>query len=127
MIDKNIPIKSALLDQTAIAGIGNIYSDEILWQTSIHPLSSAGQIPKAKFAEIFKAMQTILKFSIKVGGDSKSDYRNAFGGKGGFQNFHQVYGKKGLQCPKNRCSGIIERTVIKGRSSHFCPKHQIKY
>lgn len=124
---KNVPIKSSLLDQNALAGIGNIYSDEILWQTSIHPLSQSNKIPEKKFVDIFKAMQKTLKFSIKHGGDSKSDYRNAFGEKGGFQNFHQVYGKKGEKCPKNGCSGIIERTVIRGRSAHFCPKHQIKY
>ena len=124
---KEVPIKSALLNQTAIAGIGNIYSDEILWQTNIHPLSKSNKIPEKNFAEIFKAMQQILRFSIKHGGDSKSDYRNAFGEKGGFQNFHKVYGKKGQQCPKKNCSGIIERTVIRGRSAHFCPKHQLKY
>jgi formamidopyrimidine-DNA glycosylase len=124
---KETPIKSALLNQSAIAGIGNIYSDEILWTTSIHPLSKAGKIPKNKFGAIYTATQKVLKFSIKYGGDSKSDYRNAFGEKGGFQNFHQVYGKKGSQCPKNKCSGIIERMVVRGRSAHFCPKHQIKY
>lgn len=124
---KGAPIKSVLLDQSLIAGIGNIYSDEILWQTDIHPLSLSDKIPEKKSRKIFKAMQKILKFSIKHGGDSKSDYRNAFGEKGGFQNFHKVYGKKGQKCPKPNCSGIIQRMVIKGRSSHFCPKHQIKY
>jgi formamidopyrimidine-DNA glycosylase len=124
---KNIPIKSALLDQTTLAGIGNIYSDEILWQTDINPFSKADKIPEKKVTEVFEAMQKILKFSIEQGGDSKSDYRNVFGEKGGFQNFHKVYGNKGKKCPKNKCSGIIERTVIGGRSAHFCPKHQIIY
>lgn len=124
---KNVPIKSALLDQKIIAGIGNIYSDEILWASGIHPLSKADKVPRKKFDEIFKNMQRILKFSIKHGGDSKSDYRNAFGEKGGFQNFHQVYGKKKERCQKKGCSGIIERTVVRGRSAHFCPKHQKIY
>lgn len=124
---KGTPIKSALLDQTAISGIGNIYSDEILWQTSIHPLSRADKIPAKKFAEIFKAMQKILRFSIKHGGDSKSDYRNAFGGKGSFQNFHKAYGRKGEKCPKPNCSGIIQRIVVRARGTYFCAKHQIKY
>jgi formamidopyrimidine-DNA glycosylase len=123
----NLPIKSALLDQTAIAGIGNIYSDEILWTTSIHPLSKSNKVPRKKFVEIIRAMKKILKFSIKYGGDSKSDYRNAFGEKGGFQNFHQVYGKKKENCQKKGCSGIIDRIVVKGRSAHFCPRHQINY
>ena len=77
--------------------------------------------------EMFKVMQKILRFSIKHGGDSISDYRNAFGGKGEFQNFHKVYGKKEEKCQKRNCSGIIERMVIKGRSAHFCPKHKIIY
>lgn len=124
---KNTPIKSVLLDQELISGIGNIYSDEILWKSGIHPLSPANKIPKAKCLEIFKNMREILKFSISKGGDSKTDYRNAFGGKGEFQNFHQVYGRKGQKCPKLKCGGIIERLEVKGRSAHFCPKHQKLY
>lgn len=124
---KNVPIKSALLNQNALAGIGNIYSDEILWKTGIHPLSLADRIPLKKFGEIFRVMQKILKFSIKHGGDSKSDYRNAFGEKGGFQNFHKVYGKKKEKCQRKGCGGIIERLVVRGRSAHFCPKHQKIY
>ncbi|HEY4515993.1 MAG TPA: bifunctional DNA-formamidopyrimidine glycosylase/DNA-(apurinic or apyrimidinic site) lyase [Candidatus Paceibacterota bacterium] len=128
---KSWPIKSALLDQTVLAGIGNIYSDEILWEIGIHPLSHTGKIPKNKFGEMFKVMQKILRFSIKHGGDSKSDYLNAFGKKGNFQNFHKVYGKRKEQCPKPGCrnkkGAIIERLVVKGRSAHFCPKHQIKF
>jgi len=123
---KGVPIKSALLDQSAISGIGNIYSDEILWETGIHPLSEADKIPQKKFVEIFKAMQKILRFSIRYGGDSKSDYRNVRGEKGKFQNFHKAYGRKGEKCQKSGCSGIIHRMVIRGRSAHFCPKHQIK-
>ena len=124
---KKTPIKSALHDQGAIAGIGNIYSDEILWSVGIHPFSRADKIPKNKFLAMFKATQNILRFSIKHGGDSKSDYRNAFGEKGGFQNFHKVYGKKKEKCPKRGCGGIIGRIVVRGRSAHFCPKHQVLY
>lgn len=124
---KSMPVKSALLDQSAIAGIGNIYSDEILWQIGIHPLSKADKIPEKKFKEIFAAMQKILRLSIKHGGDSKSDYRNAFGGKGEFQNFHKAYANRGQKCQKKNCSGIIQKIVVRGRSAHFCPKHQIKY
>lgn len=124
---KNWPIKSALLNQNLISGVGNIYSDEILWQVGIHPLSLANKIPEKKFAEILKVMRQILKFSIKQGGDSKTDYKNAFGGKGNFQNFHRVYGRRGHKCPKIKCGGIIQRTVVRGRSSYFCPKHQKIY
>jgi len=124
---KNWPIKSTLLDQGVVAGIGNIYSDEILWQTSIHPLSYSEKIPEKKFKDIFKVMQKILHFSIKHGGDSKSDYRNIYGEKGGFQDFHKAYGKKNKKCPKRGCGGIIARMVVRGRSAHFCPEHQILY
>lgn len=126
-LKKNWPIKSALLDQMVVAGIGNIYSDEMLFASSVHPLSLADKIPASKYAELYKTMRKILLFSIKHGGDSKSDYRNAFGEKGGFQNFHQAYGKKGQPCPKVGCPGIIARLVIKGRSAHFCPKHQKQF
>lgn len=121
------PIKNTLLDQTLIAGIGNIYSDEILFETGIHPLSHSSMVPDKKFREIFKSMQKILNFSIKHGGDSKSDYRNVYGEKGGFQDFHKAYGHKGKKCPKRTCKGIIERIVVKGRSSHFCGVHQKLY
>lgn len=118
------PIKTVLLDQEIIAGIGNIYSDEILWKTGVHPLSPANKVPESKISEIYKEMRRILQFSIDKGGDSKSDYRNVFGEKGGFQNFHKAYGNKGKKCPRNKCSGIIERIMVKTRSSHFCPVHQ---
>src|SRR3990167_5848236 len=124
---KNTPIKSSLLDQSAVSGIGNIYSDEILWETGVHPFSKADKIPEKKLIEIFGVAQKILRFSIKHGGDSKSDYRNAFGEKGRFQNFHKAYGKKDQKCQKKNCLGIIQRTMIRGRSAHFCPKHQIKH
>ncbi len=124
---KTMPIKSALLDQTGLAGIGNIYSDEMLWLSGVHPLSFPTKIPDKKFKDMFAAMREILLFSIKHGGDSKSDYRNIHGEKGGFQDFHKVYGRKNERCPKPRCSGIIERIVVKGRSTHFCKVHQIKY
>ena len=121
------PIKSVLMDQQVLAGIGNIYSDETLWEIGVHPLSRPRAISDKKFGEMFRVMQRILRFSIKHGGDSKSDYRNILGEKGGFQNFHKVYGRKNQKCPKRGCGGIIKRMVINGRSAHFCPKHQIKY
>lgn len=124
---KSWPIKSALLDQKVLAGLGNIYTDEILWATGIHPLSIVAKIPKNKFQDIFTEMLKVLKFSISKGGDSKSDYRNAFGEKGEFQDFHKAYSNKGKKCPKKNCPSIIERIVVKGRGSYFCPIHQKLY
>lgn len=124
---KNTPIKSTLMDQKLIAGIGNIYSDEILWQAGVHPLSKSAEVPDKKIKEIFGAMKKILRFSIKHGGDSHSDYRNISGEKGGFQKFHKAYGRKDLKCSKPKCHSTIRKTAVRGRSAHFCPKHQKMY
>lgn len=124
---RNWPIKLALLDQGVIAGIGNIYSDEILWTAGVHPLSKSSAIPKKQLSRMYSASQKILEKSIGLGGDSMSDYINAFGEKGDFQNCHQAYRQTGKKCKKKGCGGIIRRLVIGGRSSHFCDKHQTKY
>ena len=125
------PIKSTLMDQEVLAGIGNIYSDEILWASGVHPLSRSAKIPERVMRLMFSNCKTILNKSIKLGGDSMSDYRNAYGQKGGFQNYHKAYRKTGENCTKNSClnkiGAIIKRIVIRGRSAHFCPVHQIKY
>jgi formamidopyrimidine-DNA glycosylase len=124
---KNWPIKLSLLDQNVVAGIGNIYSDEILWYAGVHPFSKSNKVPLPQIRKMYAASKKILTKSIKMGGDSMSDYINAFGEKGGFQNCHQAYRQKGKKCKKKGCGGIIQRLVIGGRSSHFCDKHQIKY
>ena len=120
----NWKIKAALLDQTLIAGIGNIYSDEILWIAGVHPLSKVAEIPEKNLQAMWTATKNVLKKSIGMGGDSLSDYRNAFGEKGGFQLCHNAYRQTGKKCPKKECGGIIERLKVVGRSAHFCPKHQ---
>jgi len=120
-------IKQALMDQEIIAGIGNIYSDEILFASGVHPLSKTGAIPKEKFALIFKAMKLVLEKGIDFGGDSMSDYRNPYGERGEFQHHHKAYRKTDLVCERKGCGGIIERIVVGGRSAHFCPRHQKKY
>jgi formamidopyrimidine-DNA glycosylase len=124
---KNWPIKLTLLDQSVLAGIGNIYSDEILWDGGVHPLSSSDRIPLPQVKKMYSASKKILEKSIRLGGDSMSDYINAFGEKGGFQKCHQAYRRTGEPCTKRGCGGIISRLVIGGRSSHFCSQHQIKY
>src|SRR3990167_5274679 len=122
-------IKTVLMDQSIVAGIGNIYSDEILWQAGVHPerkvltllrRGSKGQEIKL----IFKAMQKILTKSIKAGGDSMSDYRNLSGGKGKFQFYHKAYRQTGEKCRKRNCGGTIQRKMINNRSAHFCSVHQ---
>lgn len=117
-------IKTTLMDQSIIAGIGNIYSDEMLWLSGINPESETGKIPKKHLLSLYKSMQKVLSAGINFGGDSMSDYRNIHGERGDFQNHHNVYKKKGSPCIKRGCPGVIIRKVINGRSAHFCDKHQ---
>ncbi|MGB8815923.1 MAG: DNA-formamidopyrimidine glycosylase [Minisyncoccia bacterium] len=118
-------IKTVLMDQNVIAGIGNIYSDEILWTSSVHPEKIVKNLSEKQKKEIYKNIRIILEKSIKLGGDSMSDYRNPYGEKGRFQDFHKVYRKTGEKCVKKGCSGIIKRIIVGGRSTHFCPVHQV--
>jgi len=118
------PIKSALMDQKLIAGIGNIYSDEILWRAGVHPESHFEAIPSPQIHLMFKAMKETLKKGIDFGGDSMSDYRNIKGERGLFQEQHQAYRRTKLQCKKKGCGGTIVRKIIRTRSAHFCDTHQ---
>jgi formamidopyrimidine-DNA glycosylase len=121
----NGKIKTVLMDQTVVVGIGNIYSDEILWTAGIHPERRVFKIKEPEFRKIFKAMKEILTKGINFGGDSMSDYLNIYGLPGKFQLHHHAYGRTGEKCPKKSCPGIILRKVINGRSAHFCSVHQI--
>ncbi len=118
------PIKEILLDQTIIAGIGNIYADESLWRAGIHPGKRMQDIPPAKTSLLFKAIKQTLARGIDLGGDSMSDYRNIHGERGKFQEHHRAYRKTGEKCSKKGCKGIIVRTVVAGRGTHFCNVHQ---
>jgi formamidopyrimidine-DNA glycosylase len=120
----NGKIKTVLMDQSIIAGIGNIYSDEMLWLSNIHPESIPSKIKDPSFLSLYKAMKEILKKGIDFGGDSMSDYRNIHGEKGNFQKHHNVYQKKNSKCMKRGCVGVIIKKVINGRSSHYCSVHQ---
>ena len=120
-------IKQVLMDPSVIAGIGNIYSDEILWRASIHPMSLAGKIPEKHLKEMFKAMKQTLEKGIELGGDSNVDYRNIDGERGSFQEHHRAYQQTRKICQKKSCDGVIERMVVGARSAHFCPKHQILF
>jgi formamidopyrimidine-DNA glycosylase len=118
------PIKQALMDQEIVAGIGNIYSDEMLWHSAIHPLSPVSKIPQASMKKLFAAMGKILQDAIRLGGDSASDFRRLDGSAGGYQSRHRAYRRTGKKCPKRGCDGTIERIRVGGRSAHFCGKHQ---
>lgn len=120
-------VKTILMDQKIIAGIGNIYSDEMFWLADIHPESQPKNIPEIYLKNLYLAMKTVLKKGIDFGGDSMSDYRNIYGERGDFQHHHNVYQKKNEMCGKKNCQGMITRKVIGGRSAHFCNKHQILF
>jgi len=120
----NGKIKTVLMDQSVISGIGNIYSDEILWQAGIHPERKMEKISKPEMKKMWQAMKKILTKSISMGGDSMSDYRNIHGERGNFQNAHKVYRRARQKCLKKNCAGKIRRKIIGGRSAHFCDVHQ---
>lgn len=117
-------IKTVLMDQSVIAGIGNIYADESLWRSGIHPETKVRDIPNIKLISLYKAIKQTLAKGIDFGGDSMSDYRNIHGERGKFQEQHKAYRKTGTKCSKPRCRGKILRIKVGGRSSHFCSIHQ---
>ena len=115
-------IKRVLMDQEVIAGIGNIYSDEILFEARVHPLKDVSKLSERELKEIYRAMKKILKQAIKLKGESISDYRTPSGKRGGFDRLRRVYRREGEKCP--RCGAIIKRIKLAGRSAYFCPKCQ---
>lgn len=121
------PIKTFLMDPKTIAGIGNIYSDELLFRAGVHPKSLWPQIPKNIRKKIYTAMLVVLKKGIYFGGDSTSDYRNIYGQPGKFHENHLAYKNAGKKCLQKNCNGKIMRQVINGRSAHFCKVHQKLY
>jgi formamidopyrimidine-DNA glycosylase len=117
-------IKTVLMDQTILAGIGNIYSDEVLWLSGIHPEQRVSEISPLHLKALFQSIKPTLRGGIAFGGDSTSDYRNIYGEPGKFQNKHHAYRKTGKPCERRGCKGIILRKVVGGRSAHFCSLHQ---
>ncbi len=123
MAKKRGAIKKVLMDQFVIAGIGNIYSDEILWYAGVHPLKRVEKLNDKELAAIYKYIRFILKKAVDALGDSEQDYRTLEGKKGNYQNKKKVYHLTGEECQKHD-GGIIKRIKINGRSAHFCPVHQ---
>lgn len=113
-------IKTALMDQNLVVGIGNIYSDEILWMSKVHPERRVESISDTEFKLMTRSTKEVLAKGIDFGGDSMSDYRNPHGLPGEFQMHHSAYRRTGKECKRKGCAGIIERKIIGGRSAHFC-------
>jgi len=120
--EKKGKIKQVLMDQTVIAGVGNIYSDEALWWARINPFRPTNKLSEDELKKIYNAIKKVLKEGIRLGGESFSDYRNIEGKKGNFDDERKVYRREGEKCPI--CSGLVVRKKIGGRSAHFCPSCQ---
>lgn len=119
---RKTPIKSALLNQKLLSGVGNIYADESLFRAGIRPRRRAASLTREDLRRLYVAVQEVLKEAIALGGSSISDYVDADGDEGFFQLQHRVYGREGEPCLV--CKTPIKRVVIGGRSSHYCPKCQ---
>jgi formamidopyrimidine-DNA glycosylase len=111
-------IKTALLDQRIVAGIGNIYADESLFLSGINPLRPAGSLKKIELIKLTETIQAVLTRAIEAGGTTFSDYTNAEGVNGRYQHEAHVYGRDGEKC--RVCASVIERVKVGGRSTHFC-------
>jgi len=116
------PIKSALLDQKVISGIGNIYADEILFRAGINPLRSASSLSDEELEKLYQTMREVLHLAIQLRGSTIKDYVDGLGRAGMFQTEHLVYQKFGKPCP--RCGETIEKIKVAGRTTSYCPKCQ---
>ena len=119
---RRTPIKSALLNQSLLHGVGNIYADESLFRAGIRPRRHAGRLTRAELGRLHASLQTVLQHAIQLGGSSVSDYVDADGVRGFFQLEHRVYSRTGEPCKD--CGTAVQRIVLGGRSTHFCRQCQ---
>lgn len=115
-------IKNTLLNQKIISGIGNIYSDEILWYARIKPTRKTDSLFGSEIDALYRATEKVLKLAIKKGGTSARDYRKPDGSKGGYYEIRRAYQRTGKRCVRD--GAVIRRIIIGQRSAHYCPKHQ---
>jgi formamidopyrimidine-DNA glycosylase len=121
---RRVPLKSFLLDQSHVAGVGNIYADEALYRARLHPLSPAGSMKPEHRLALRDAVVDALEAGLEHGGASIDDYRDGRGEKGEMQNEFLVHTREGEPCPS--CGGPIARIVVSGRSTYFCPRCQVR-
>jgi formamidopyrimidine-DNA glycosylase len=121
---RTVPLKSFLLDQSGVAGVGNIYADEALFRARLHPLSPAGSMKAEHLEALRDAVIAALEAGIDAGGSSIDDYLDGRGEKGRMQEEFLVHTREGKECV--RCDGTVERIVVGGRSTYFCPGCQVK-
>jgi formamidopyrimidine-DNA glycosylase len=112
-------IKAALLDQSVIAGVGNIYADESLWGAKIHPSRLVSSLTEQEMTLLYHEMRDVMNLAVEKGGSSNHTYVNAEGKKGSYMDFARVFRREGLPCP--RCGTTIEKSRVAGRGTHTCP------
>lgn len=115
----NTSIKAALLDQTVVAGVGNIYADESLWGARVHPLRRVSTITDAEFDALYTDLREVMNLAIAKGGSSNATYVNAEGKRGSYMDFARVFRREGQDCP--RCGATIIKFKAAGRGTHICP------
>lgn len=115
-------IKTVLLNQELVAGLGNIYADEVLFLAGVRPTRKANNLTRTEISKIYEAIKDIIPLAIRHKGTTVVNYTTPDGGSGGFQEKLKVYGRKGQECP--RCGREIRRIVLGGRGTHYCPKCQ---
>lgn len=116
-------IKAALLDQSVVAGVGNIYADESLWGAKVHPKRLVSSITAQEFDDIYRELREVMNLAIEKGGSSNHTYVNAEGKKGSYMDFARAFRREGLPCP--RCGTTIEKLRVAGRGTHICPHCQV--
>jgi len=119
----NTTVKAALLDQTVLAGVGNIYADESLWGAKIHPATRVRDVPDSKLKVLYTELRYVLNLSIEKGGSTDRNYVNAEGKRGSYIDFARVFRQEGKDCPRHPGT-IIIKTRVAGRGTHTCPKCQ---
>ncbi len=119
---KKTTIKAAILDQTIVAGVGNIYADESLFAARIHPATRVEDVSTAKLKSLWQEIPKVLQLSIDHGGSSDKNYVDAEGNKGSYLKFAKVFRREGQACPE--CGGVIEKIRVAGRGTHYCPACQ---
>ena len=120
---KNTSIKAALLDQSVLAGVGNIYADESLWGAKIHPARRVYTLSKTELVLLYTELRAVMNLAIEKGGSSNHTYINAEGKKGSYMDFARAFRREGQPCP--RCEATIEKLRVAGRGTHICPVCQV--
>lgn len=118
------PIKAALLDQTVVAGVGNIYADESLWGAKIHPHTSVGKVTREQLKDLYAQVRDVMNLSIDHGGSTDKNYVDAEGKKGSYLTFANVFRREGQPC--TRCGATIIKLRVAGRGTHICPVEQVE-